>query len=508
MFELDIRTLLVVTALVSIGSSAALISLWRSQSKRNGAGFWAAGMSCIAVASILISGRGSINDFFSLVVANSLYVIGFLLILRGIRIFADRPPLVLFDFGFPPITAILFYYFNYVEENINIRIAVLSIAFMFTCFAIVITLLREKNAAWRSSGFPVATIFGLFGIFHGIRGVISLLSPFNASLVHSSFSTSLVLLGGIFILAASAITLTMLTYAVLESELRIFSLAVNQSASSIVITDSNGIINYVNPTCIDKTGYLQQELIGESPKMLDSGETTEAEYAAIWETLSTGKTWRGELHNRKKNGQLFWEISSIAPVKKKNGQITHYVSMKEDITALKHAEKRILHMANHDGLTGLPTRRLSMDRLLNSISNAKRNNTMVAVLFIDIDGFKAVNDTFGHDAGDHLLKETATRICSCVREVDTVARFGGDEFLVMLTNIPDKNSVISISEKLIEAVAIPYEFHNGDLNVSASIGIALYPNDSADPMELVNLADQSMYRIKRQGKNNYAFSEK
>lgn len=507
MLELDIRTLLVVTALVSIGSAVALISLWRAQPRPNGSGLWASGMSCIAVASVMISGRGSINDFFSLVLANSLYVVGFLLILRGIRVFANRPPLLFFDFGLPPIVVSLFYYFNYVEQNINIRIAVLSSAFVLICFAIVVTLLREKNVPWRSAGFAVATVFALFGAAHGIRGVIAILSPFAPSFMDPSVSTTLVFLAGIFLLGGSAITLILLTYAVLESELRVVSLAVNQSASSILITDATGLIEYANPTCIKKTGYSKEELIGENPRILRSGKTNPEEYVSLWKTLSLGNTWRGEFYNRKKNGEHFWEIASIAPVKMKNGKVTHYVAIKEDITELKNAEQRILHMANHDPLTGLPTRRLCMDRLDNNLAIARRKETIVAVLFIDIDGFKQVNDTLGHDAGDHILKETAMRLCSCVREVDTVARVGGDEFLVILNSMPDKNSIIPVAEKLIKAVAMPYKLDHDDINIGASIGIAVYPEHSDNPQKLINLADKAMYQIKRKEKNNYRFAE-
>jgi PAS domain-containing protein len=218
-----------------------------------------------------------------------------LLILRGIRVFAGTPPLLYFDFALPPITAALFYYFNYVEQNINIRIAVLSSAFMFTCLAIVVTLLREKTAPWRSTGFSVATVFGSFGISHGVRGTIALLSPFETFFMEPSLSSSLVFLGGIFILGGSAITLILLTYEVLESELRIVSLAVSQSASSIVITDTSGFIKYVNPACIKKTGYLQEELIGENPRVLHSGETNPEEYATLWKTLSMGEDLAGRV---------------------------------------------------------------------------------------------------------------------------------------------------------------------------------------------------------------------
>lgn len=506
MLNLDILTLLVVTALVSMGSAIALIYLWRSQSQPNGAGFWATGMSCVAIASILITGRGNIPDFFSLVIANSLYVVGFALVLRGLRIFTGSPPLLFLDLGLPSITAVLFYYFSDLDHNLNIRIIILSSAFVIICFAIVLTLLRDKNAPWRSAGFAAATLFGLFGISHGVRGAIALLSPFEYSFMHSSMSSSLVFLSGIFILGGSTISLILMTQASLASELRIVSLAVSHSASSIIITDTNGSIKYVNPAFTEKTGYLSKELIGKNPRILRSGETTPEEYATLWRTLSTGDTWRGVFHNRKKNGALFWEMASISPVKQRNGKISHYVSVQEDITALKNAEERILHMANHDALTGLPTLRLSMDRLVNALAVAKRNKTKVAILFIDLDGFKAVNDTLGHNAGDQVLKETAARLCSSVREIDTVARVGGDEFWILLTDISDEDSIKPVAKKVIKAIAAPYKLELIEVTISASIGISLYPDHGVIPQELIQLADHAMYETKRQGKNNYAFA--
>ena len=189
-----------------------------------------------------------------------------------------------------------------------------------------------------------------------------------------------------------------MTQASLESEFRIISLAVSHSASSVIITDTNGSIRYVNPAFTEKTGYLSSELIGKNPRILRSGETTREEYAVLWKTLSTGDTWRGVFHNRKKNGDLFWEMASISPVKQRNGTISHYVSVQEDITALKNAEERILHMANHDALTGLPTLRLAMDRLVSALAIAKRNKKKITILFIDLDGFKTLNDTLGHNS--------------------------------------------------------------------------------------------------------------
>ena len=181
--------------------------------------------------------------------------------------------------------------------------------------------------------------------------------------------------------------------------------------------------------------------------------------------------------------------------------------MKEDITALKEAKERIHHLAYHDMLTGLPTRKLFMEHLVKALAVARRNTTRVAVLFVDLDGFKKVNDTLGHDAGDLLLKKTGERLCGCVRDVDTVARIGGDEFLILLTSLADNDSITEVAERVIQAVALPYKLETLEMNITASIGIALYPDDAESSQKLVKLADLAMYEIKRRGKNNYAFAD-
>ncbi len=428
MFDLDSRTLLFVTALISLGSAIALIALWRAQTKPNGAGYWAAGMSTIALAGILISNRGIIPDLFSLVIANTLFVLGFLLISRGLRIFTDQPVLTYLDVGLPTISIIGFSYFHYHQPDLNIRVIIISTAFAITCATATMTMLNNKQAPWRSAGIAVAIVFAAFGIAHAIRVLVALFHSFEHTFMHPSVTSSYVFLVGIFVLGGMAITLILLTYSTLESELRIVSQAVKQSASSVVITDTSGNIQYVNPAFTEKTGYETEEVLGETPRILRSDETDPEHYKALWHCLAAGETWRGEFHNRKKNGELFWEIASIAPVKQRNGVVSHYVAIKEDITALKKAEARILHIANHDALTGLPSRRLARDRLQSALAAAKRNKQKAAVMFVDIDGFKDVNDTLGHDVGDNVLKETAARLKDTVREVDTVARVGGMNF--------------------------------------------------------------------------------
>lgn len=506
MLELDSRTLLVVTSLISIGSAVALTALWRAQLKSNGVGFWAIGMSCVALASILISMRGVISDVLSLVLANSLYVLGFLLILRGIRKFTERARLLLFDIGILPIAAFSFYYFNYIDPSLAIRIAVLSAAFVIICSAIIITLLPQKDEPWRNAAYAVMLVFALFALIHGARGFLALYKPIELTFMQSSAYSSIVFLSGIFIIGGIAITLILLTYSVLESQLRITSQAVEQSASSIMITDRAGIISYVNPAAIAKTGYLKEELIGQTPRILRSGEAPIEQMASLWQSISAGKPWKGEFHNRKKSGEFFWEIASIAPVKQRGGKISHFVAVKEDITGLKEAKARIQHLADHDMLTGLATRKLFMQNLVVEIAKAKENSTKVAVLFIDLDGFKSVNDSYGHNLGDQLLKHTAKRLSACLRDTDQVARIGGDEFLVLHTNFRDNKSIATATQRIGEAISTPFDIDGIQVNITASIGISVYPDHGDDMEEMVKRADQAMYKVKRQGKNNYVFA--
>ncbi|OEF28115.1 sensor domain-containing diguanylate cyclase [Vibrio rumoiensis] len=506
MLILDNRTLLVVIGIIATGAAITLAFLWRSQTQRNGVGYWAAGMSSIALASILVSLRDLVPDFVSLMVANLLYVVGFLFILRGIRVFSERPPLLFLDFSLIPIAGYLFYYFKYIEESQSIRIVVFSAVVVVVCTSIVVALLTDKNKAKRSAGLSVATIFGLFAFLNFMRGFMALMLPSQESVIQDSLTTTLLYLSGIFFVGGVAITLVLQTYSMLASKLRTVSLAVDQSASSIVITDNDGRIEYINPAALEKMGYQKEEVIGKHTSTFRANIPSPEEYAELSKQLNSGKAWRGQLLNRKKSGEEFWELVSIAPVKQTNGDISHFVAVKEDITALTEAKKKIQHLAHHDNLTGLPTRALMMERLESALLKAQSNHCQVAVLFIDIDGFKAVNDTFGHATGDELLKLISEKLCVCVRDTDTVARIGGDEFLIVLTHITDNHVITVITERMIQATSELFDVYDSRVNVSVSVGIAQYPIHSKDPHELIQLADQAMYGVKRAGKNNFAFA--
>ena len=425
---------------------------------------------------------------------------------------------------------------------------------------------------------------------------------------------------------------------IIEDSLRNMSLATEASPAAVVITDPQGNITYVNRKFIEITGYSYSEVIGQNPRILKSGEMSPENYRQLWGTIASGKTWKGEFHNRKKNGELYWENASISPMIDEKGNTTHYICVKEDITerkraeellvaerqrlayilegtnvgtwewnvqtgktvfndrwaemigyrlaelapvsietwmkfahpndlaisqdllerhfrkelpyyecearmrhkdghwiwvldrgkvvawtedgkpltmsgthqeitARKQAEEQIQHMANHDMLTNLPTMRLARDRLSSALGLAHRHQNMAAVMFIDLDGFKAVNDTLGHDAGDDVLKQVARRLLDCVRETDTVARIGGDEFLLVATELHSSDDAAQIAGKIIHLMSQPFMVNGQQARIGTSIGIAFYPENGKDMDRLIKLADEAMYRVKNSGKNSFTFAE-
>ncbi|AUC60430.1 diguanylate cyclase/phosphodiesterase with PAS/PAC sensor(s) [Cyanobacterium sp. HL-69] len=291
----------------------------------------------------------------------------------------------------------------------------------------------------------------------------------------------------------------------IEEQLTFLHQASEQSPASIIITDNTGEIQYVNSKFERVTGYSREEVIGKNPRILKSGETSKQEYQKIWQTISSGKEWHGEFHNRKKNGELFWEIASISPIKDEYGIITHYVAVKEDITEKKHQEELLSHQANYDYLTELPNRLLGMERLKQEISKAYRDKLSVALIFLDLDNFKNINDTLGHQYGDELLVVVAQRLRGCLRESDTVARLGGDEFLIIVSSLSSPAQGEIIASKLLYAMRKPFTIAGEKRFVSASIGVTFYPQDGDTIQNLIKNADLAMYAAKKKGRNNFKF---
>ncbi len=290
-----------------------------------------------------------------------------------------------------------------------------------------------------------------------------------------------------------------------EATLRKLSMAVEQSPASVLITDAVGVIEYANPKFLQVTGYTADEVRGRNPRFLRTGYTSREEYQELWNTILSGRVWQGEFHNLRKDGTSYWEFASISPITASSGIITHFVAVKEDITARKGYEERLLRQAHYDQLTGLPNRLLALDRLTQALARMRRENTLVAVLFIDLDQFKSVNDTLGHHAGDQLLRETARRLEGCVRDEDSVARFGGDEFIIMLTDLRSPLQSEVVIEKVLAALAEPFHLEGQEVFSSASIGITVAPLDGSDPHVLMRNADVAMYQAKADGRSTSRF---
>ena len=290
-----------------------------------------------------------------------------------------------------------------------------------------------------------------------------------------------------------------------EEKLKKLSLAVEQSPASVVITDHSGVIEYVNPKFIKITGFSIEDVIGEDSKVLDAESDSRERYDEMWTTISSGNEWKGEFYNKKKSGELYWENVTVSPIKNFNDEISHYLFIKEDITARKEYEKRLVHQANFDILTDLPNRILALDRVAQAMSRARRQKKFVAVFFIDLDRFKAVNDSLGHSAGDEILIKAASRLISAVRLTDTIARLGGDEFLVLLSDLDDVSSVTVIANRILDAFSPSFVVGEQELFITPSIGITIFPNDGDDPQTLLRNADAAMYKAKEDSRNTFRF---
>jgi diguanylate cyclase (GGDEF)-like protein/PAS domain S-box-containing protein len=427
-----------------------------------------------------------------------------------------------------------------------------------------------------------------------------------------------------------------------DHELRKLTRAVEQSPSGIIITDTEGKIEYVNPAFCASTCYARQEVVGENPRLLKSGEQSPEVYKELWETIRAGREWRGEFHNKRKDGTFYWADATIAPITDEEGRITHYVGEQENISerkrmeeslreserfaratvdalsahiaildsagtivAVNHAwrdfaeanppvvgnvceganylevcaaaqgegeeaardfaagmrevltgarekfsleypchapfarrwfvgrvtrfagngavrvvvaheditermlsEEQILVMAYHDTLTGLPNRLLLQDRLQQALAHGGRSGRMVGVMYLDIDHFKRINDTLGHHLGDQVLKGFAGRLEGCVRRSDTVARMGGDEFVIVIADVAEPEGVAEVARKIIERMTAPLRLAEQEVPVSTSIGVALYPGDGVDGETLLRHADLALYEAKQQGRTRFCFYAK
>ncbi len=298
----------------------------------------------------------------------------------------------------------------------------------------------------------------------------------------------------------------------INAELQLAETAFQESNEGMIITDKDNTILRINPAFTRITGYAGEEVIGNNPRLLSSGRHDRAFYIQLWDQVSRDGSWSGEIWNRRKSGEIFPEWLSIRAIKNEAGDKVYHMAVFSDITQRKYREERMRYQANYDPLTGLPNRVLFNDRLRQARELAMRDKNGFVAMFIDLDRFKPVNDRLGHAIGDKLLQEVAQRLSACVRNIDTVARFGGDEFTVILQEVADRDKAAPVARKIINALTQPFHIEGHEINISASIGIAYWEGrqvSERDPEELDKIivqADEAMYQAKQSGRGQYCFS--
>lgn len=332
------------------------------------------------------------------------------------------------------------------------------------------------------------------------------IEPLEYNITCKNGAVRIIVLSGILFEDGVLVTFTDITeLKQAEAQFRIAA-TVFESQEGMMITDANEVILNVNQAFTLITGYSASEVIGQTPRILHSGKQNKEFYTAVWQNLLANGAWQGEIWNRRKNGEIYPGQVTITAVKGSNGIVTHYVATLVDITERKATEEYINQLAFYDHLTQLPNRRLLQQRLEHGIKVHHRNGSQFALLMMDLDKFKSVNDNLGHTAGDELLQQVAMRIKARLREIDLVARLGGDEFIVLVENIRHREHIDRIAETIIQTISQPFTLcQNHDVTISTSIGISIYPEHGNTIEALMNNADTALYRAKDQGRGCFVY---
>ncbi len=290
-----------------------------------------------------------------------------------------------------------------------------------------------------------------------------------------------------------------------EAQLQQAVQIIEHTMEAIVITDINGIITSVNPAFCKITGYSSSEALGQHIDLITSDQHPSDFFRVQLKSIQKAGFWRGEIWSQRASGEIYPAWVTISCARDDQGQLSNYVGVFSDISSIKQSQTKLEHLAHHDSLTNLPNRLLFEDRLQHAISQSKRQHQQLAVLFLDLDRFKNINDTLGHTMGDELLKEVAKRLQSILRDEDTAARLGGDEFTILVENLEDPSQAAVVAAKIQESFKTPYQIAGRELHITTSIGISIYPDDGLTVADLTKNADAAMYQAKEQGRNNYRY---
>lgn len=341
-------------------------------------------------------------------------------------------------------------------------------------------------------------ITGLVAAYHTARGHGPFIAP-------TELVTQLTLQGFAVIGTVTGLILIAATHERREAleELQLAAKVIDNTPDGVMITDAELHIRSVNPAFTSTTGYSEAEVLGLTPHLLASGRHDAAFYQEMWRQILQNGRWQGEIWNRRKNGEIYLEWLNIVAIRDVQGHVLHYAGIFSDIVTQEHVRQRLHSLAYYDALTDLPNRELFHDRLHNALVQARRERRELALMFVDVDHFKPINDSLGHAVGDSLLRVIADVLRQCVRESDTVARLGGDEFTIILTSLSGAADAAQVAGKIIAAFGQPFQVDGHELTVGVSIGIALFPDDAHDEAMLLRNADAAMYAAKQAGRNNY-----
>jgi len=362
--------------------------------------------------------------------------------------------------------------------------------------------IRLLNVAGRNWTMVVSSLPGFDERLNNHKPRLIALAGITVSILLALISALLVHSRSRAVLSAQALDHELSERRRAEAGMRLTAKVFDTVDTAVLVADTNNRIVKVNPAFTTITGYSPEEAIGKTTRLLSSGTHPPEFYKEMWDTLNSAGSWQGEISNRRKSGEFYTEWLSINEVRDNEGKLSNYVALFTDISERKAAEAHMHNLAHYDVLTGLPNRTLLSDRLQQAIAAAKREKLHMALMFIDLDKFKPVNDTLGHHIGDLMLKEVAKRMLECLRESDSAARIGGDEFVVLLPFFETESDAVAVAEKIRNALEQPFELAGHSLRISSSIGVAVYPEHGADEKSLLKNADTAMYYAKEAGRNN------
>lgn len=521
MHAMDVRTLLLLTALLLVSRSVLLAYVWHKVRGYKPVRWWAAGSALIALGVLLVGLRDVVPDFLSVLVGQGCIIFGWAGTSVGTLMAADRePPWRLWWWLSLASIASAAWFFFAVPDYAWRTIAVSLPGMVFDAY-VVWACFRYRADNRRRGTLKVLGSVTLAAMLSVLAKNIHVVHSQSSSLLAPAWEVSLYVLITILTLTACTVLYVLLAAEDTQDDLdleihereraaesmRLATLVFHTTDEGMIVTAADGTIVNVNPAFSVLTGYAPHEAMGRTPRMLKSDRHDPAFFAAMWRTLGEQGKWQGEIWNRHKDGHEYAVRIAINTLRHIDGSVQCHVALLHDITHEKLSAEKIFHQANHDRLTGLANRYAFFERLANELSRARRAGTHVGLLFMDLNRFKPVNDLYGHEAGDTVLRTVAERWVAMVRDTDTLARMGGDEFALLLGDLSSPDEAGAVAQKLLRALDAWIELPDGKrCQVGTSIGIATYPGNAAEMDSLIAAADAAMYGCKAGGDGGYAMS--